>query len=353
MDDLFSKGKILGYEFKYTERNLERASDFETKTLLFLLGIDQIKSQVCFLFIDCFNDISGSDKNCSVLWDYQSKGVSNMTPFQIGESLLTLFENYSSELNFGKYALFMPKTKSTYVENESILEFGISNFGKYSTKIRQGLEAEIQRRNKTVTFTNEEMQRISSFLEIVIFVVDRGEKQDYIKNLVSFKDKDLKPKEFYSEIFNEIRKEQFNKKLDSIHGSHIHSISEALKFNKHLQSKEISILVVNRLIGVDLFKRLAIPLGFLSEVSGLNSNDTKDLILECSAKISKAVFDKNNKTAFWKFLEKAMIETNNNSSLTSHEIYNNISDEGKIKYGHLFGQAGIYLISLLQEGLAQ
>lgn len=255
----------MTYEFKYTERNLERASDFETKTLLFLLGFDQIKSKVCFLFIDCFNDISGSDKNCSVLWDYQSKGVSNMTPHIIGESLFTLFENYSSKLNFAKFVLFMPKPKSSYVEDDSLLEFGLNNFGKSAAKVRQGLEAELHRRNNTVTHSIEELKQISSFLEAVIFIVDRGEKQDYIKQLVSFKDKDLKPKEFYSEIFNEIRGVQFNKKLNSIHGHHIQSISDALAFNKHLQSKDIGILVVNRLIGVDLFKRIAIPLGFLSE----------------------------------------------------------------------------------------
>lgn len=343
----------MTYEFKYTERNLERASDFETKTLLFLLGFDQIRSQVCFLFIDCFNDISGSDKNCSVLWDYQSKGVSDMTPHKIGKSLFTLFDNYSSKLNFGKFALFMPKPKSSYIDDESQLEFGINNFGKHAKKLRQGLEAELLRRNNTVTLSIEELKRISNFLETVIFVVDRGEKQDYIKNLVSFKDKDLKPKEFYSEIFNEIRGVQFNKKLHSIHGHHIHSISDALAFNKHLQSKDISILVVNRLIGVDLFKRTAIPFEFLPEVATLNSNDAKDLIVECSAKISRALFDKNNKVAFWEFLEKAMIEINNNSSLTPQAIYSTITDEGKIKYGHLSGQAGVYLISLLKEGLEQ
>lgn len=341
----------MTYEFKYTERNLERASDFETKTLLFLLGIDQIKYQICFLFIDCFNDISGSDKSCSVLWDYQSKGVSNMTPYKIGESLLTLFENYSSKLNFGKFAIFMPKPKSSYVEDESLLEFGIDNFGQHTKKIRLGLEAEIRRRNKIVTLSIKELAKISSFLETVIFVIDRGEKQDYIKNLVSFKDKDLKPKEFYSEIFNEVRGVQFNKKLSSIHGHHIHSISDALEFNKHLESKDICVLVVNRLIGVDLFKRPAIPLGFLSEVASLNRNDAADLILECRTKISRALFDKNNKAIFWKFLEKAMIATNNNPSLTPQEIYTNISDERKIKYGHLSGQAGIFLISLIQEGL--
>ena len=343
----------MAYEFKYTEQNLERASDFETKTLLFLLGFDQIKSKVHFLFIDCFNDVSGSDKNCSVLWDYQSKGVSNMSPRKIGESLFTLFDNYSSQLNFGKFALFMPKPKPTYVKDESLLEFGISNFGKHAEKIRQGLEVEILRRNNADTLTTEEQKRIGGFLEAVIFIADRGEKQDYIKNLVSFKDKDLKSKEFYSAIFNEIRGEQSNKKLNSIHGRHIQSISDALAFNKHLQTKDISILVVNRLMGVDLFKRTAIPLGFLSEVATLNSNDAKDLIIECQAKISRALFDKNNKIIFWKFLEKAMIEANNNTSQTPQEIYSNITNEGQTKYSHLSGQAGVYLISLLKEGLEQ
>jgi hypothetical protein len=247
----------------------------------------------------------------------------------------------------------MPKPKFSYVEDDSLLEFGLNNFGKSAAKIRQGLQSELHRRNSTVTHSTEELKQISSFLEAVIFIVDRGEKQDYIKQLVSFRDKDLKPKEFYSEIFNEIRGVQFNKKLNSIHGHHIQSISDALAFNKHLQSKDISILVVNRLIGVDLFKRTAIPLGFLSEVAALNSNDAKDLIVECCAKISRALFDKNNKAVFWKFLEKAMIETNNNPSLTPQEIYSNISTGKKTNYGHLSGQAGVYLISLLKEGLEQ
>jgi hypothetical protein len=342
--------KPLTYEFKYTEQNLERASDFETKTLLFLLGIDQVKSHVFFLFIDCFNDLSGTDKNCSILWDYQSKGVSNMTPRDMGKSLFTLFENYSSKLNFGKFALFIPPPNPSYITDQTLLEFGIANFGANAIKVREGLEAEVTKRKKTA-LSQIDKTNIGIFLDIVIFVLDRGEKQDYIKNLVHFKDKDLKSKEFYSAIFNEIRTVQFNKKLNSIHGEQVNSISETLAFNKHLESKDISILVVNRLIGIDLFKSTSIPIGFLSEVASLEANDIKDLIIDCHSMISRALFDKNNKVSFWKFLERSMIEINNDPSLTPKDIYNKISNGGKTKYVHLSGPAGTYLISLIKEGL--
>jgi hypothetical protein len=341
----------MSYIFKYTEQNNERASEFETKTLLYLLGIDKDRSEISIAFIDCFNDVTGTDENCIALWDLQSKGVSNLTPRKIGTSLVTLYSNYSSEFNFRKYALFIPQPELTYINDSSFLEFGINKFGKYKAKIREGLVDEYIRRFKITNLSVEERSRLDSFLEDVVFIIDKGDKSDYVKNLVSFKDKDLKPKEFYVEIFNEIRSAQASKKAVSIHGRTINNIPEALEFKKHIRSSEITTLVINRLVGVELFNRIAIPPDFLTEVRELDKNEVKDLIQECNAKISRAIFDKNNKDDFWIFFENVILNLIKNARLSSREVYDIVSQSGVKRFGHLTGLSGVFLISLIKEGL--
>lgn len=341
------------YEFKFTEQNVERGSEFETKTLLYLLGIDPESSEINFIFIDCFNDVTGSDEHCEALWDFQSKGVKNLTPRQIGKSLITLFENYNCELKFRKYALFIPIPNQRYILNSSLNEFGIKNFDKYRKEIREGVKAEYIRRNESINFGSDEDKRIDSFLDIVKFVVDCIKKQDYVKNLISFKDKDLKPSEFYIAIFDEIRAVQSSKKAISIHKCTINCISDALSFKKHLHTHDITTLLINRLIGVDLFNRKSIPIEFKSEVDGLEKNEIRDLIQDCNIRISRAVFDKNSKNDFWNFLEKSITQHIAYPELSSREIYNIVCSNGQKKYRHLSELSGIYLISVIMEGLEQ
>jgi hypothetical protein len=161
--------------------------------------------------------------------------------------------------------------------------------------------------------------QIDSFLDVVTFVVDCWDKEKYVENLVSFKDKDLKTKEFYLAIFEEIRSVQNNKKNISIHKNKINQISEVLNYKKHLSTREIKLLVINRLIGVDLFTHKSIPFGFLPEIRDLDDSTSKDIILESKSKICRAIFDKNGKIDFWKFLERATSILIVNSELTSRE----------------------------------
>lgn|SRR5690554_1981979 len=87
----------MTYEFKRTEKNLGKGAEFETKSLLYLAGLDRCCKKVSFIFIDCFNDISGTDKNFQGIWDFQAKGLSKMGPEKIGRSLITLFLNDTSK----------------------------------------------------------------------------------------------------------------------------------------------------------------------------------------------------------------------------------------------------------------
>ena len=316
-----------------------------------MIGIDPVNPHVCFVFVDCFNDISGTTKNCSILWDYQSKGVSNMTPRDIGKALITLFNNHNSELEFAKFVLFMPKPKAAYLNDAQLMEFGIDNFGRYAPKVKAGLASELCRREKKSSATTKESGEIDKFLNCVVFALDRGDKSDYVKSLVAFKDKDLKARDFYVEIFNEIKTVQFSKKATNIHGFLIGSIADALSFKKHFETKDLNILIINRLVGVDLFRPPSIPIGFRSEIDGLSNNDVKDLILECQSKIGHAIFDKSRKREFWNYLEGAIINVTTNPQLTPQEIWEIITDSKKINCKHLSRSAGVYLISLIKEGL--
>ena len=109
------------YTFTRTERNNLKASDFETKSLLFLASNNTKYKNISFLTVDCFNDVSGiCDKEN--IWDVQSKGEKNLTPRKIGCYLISLYENYISSFSgfFQEFLFFMPPVKIGYLNNSNI-----------------------------------------------------------------------------------------------------------------------------------------------------------------------------------------------------------------------------------------
>lgn len=116
------------YKFLYTERNNEKATEFETKSLLYLLSMREDSNEIDTFLIDCFNDVTGTNKNFNKLWDIQSKGVKSLNSKKIGKALITLFENYKSNINFDFYILFFPQINSIYFINDNQTVFGIENF---------------------------------------------------------------------------------------------------------------------------------------------------------------------------------------------------------------------------------
>ena len=128
------------YQFTTTERNNEKASEYETKAMLYLFGCRQDSRDMDVFIIDCFNDVSGANRDVNRLWDVQSKGVKSLNPKKIGEALVTLFQNYCSDIEFEHYILFIPKLKEMYLNDEDRTYFQIDNFKlQYIDKIKQGL----------------------------------------------------------------------------------------------------------------------------------------------------------------------------------------------------------------------
>lgn len=131
------------YQFTTTERNNDKASEYETKSMLYLFGCRQDSKDMDVFIIDCFNDVSGADCDIQRLWDVQSKGVKSLDPRKVGIALITLFQNYISDIAFEHYILFMPKLKEMYLNDENKKYFQIGNFkSQYVDKIKQGLKGE-------------------------------------------------------------------------------------------------------------------------------------------------------------------------------------------------------------------
>ena len=339
------------YKFLYTEQTNEKASEFETKSLLYLMSMRKDSEEINYFIIDCFNDVTGMNANYNKLWDIQSKGIKTLTPKKIGESLITLFENFLSDINFSFYLLFFPKINDTYLLDSKVQVFKIENFKqKYIQKIVEGIQEEYIKRHQLITQDVEE--QIQLFIQIVNFVIADEDKCKYIKKLIKFKKQIDKDDEFFNSIFNEIRGKQSALKNISIHNREIKETKEVLNFNKYIKKNEIEMLLVNRIIGNDIFKANNIPISFFNELKKLNADEdmSRDIIQECNSKISLMLFNNNNKKNFWEFFEIIYYLIRKYPSYTLDEICRKIPIE-KIKSIKILDEISIkFFIALLKEG---
>lgn len=340
------------YTIKTSERNNDKATEYETKSLLYLLTKIKGHRSIDLFIIDCFNDVTGIAEGYKDSWDIQSKNVASLTPRKIGIALYTLFANYVSDLSFGHYILFLPPLKNGYVNDVTSEVFQIDNYVTSKTKyIKSGLESEIERRNDAVVNTASNLAQIDSFLTNVIFITDRYNKSDYIKSIIEFKNLSSLKDEFLIRIFEEIRAKQAVKKIPNVNGVEVNTIQEVASLGKSITRKEIELLVVNRVIGNDLFNRNGVPLYFVREVSAMDEEDITDLIQECQSQIGRTLFNKNNKKAFWLLLEEIIfvIETGRKQGIRS--ILSQISTKAREKVFTIDENALLYLIALVKEGL--
>lgn len=335
------------YKFCTTERNNAKANEYETKAMLYLLSYRKDSDKIDTFLVDCFNDITGSNIDVTKLWDIQSKNVKSLYPSTIGIALITLFQNYISDIDFAYYILFMPKLKEMYLQDESLSTYTIDNFlDKHKGKVSEGLKKEYKRRNgKTANKT-----LIEEFLKKVYFVVASEDKVEYIKNIIKFKNVIIEDK-FFVSIFDEIRDKQTKLKNIDIEGKSIEVAKDVLQFEKTINRNEIDILIINRFVGVDLFSNRMIPNLFFEEIKECDKEERKDIIQECNSAISKVIFNKNNKKLFWIFFENTISLLRNSSEESPRQIYEELKRK-RVKIPLLLDELSvIYLISILKESL--
>lgn len=340
------------YKFKTSEQNNEKATEFETKSLLYLLTKIKGHSKVDLFIIDCFNDVTGASEHYTDSWDVQSKNVASLTPRTVGKALYTLFANFVSDISFGHYILYLPQLKEAYINDIALESCDISNFK--STKvsaIKEGLMQEIERRNDPEIINTKYSKDVDEFLSKVIFVFDHYGKSDYIKSIIEFKNLNRLDESFLVRIFDEIRTQQASKKIKCVFGEEVSSIQEAEKFGKNISRKDIELLVINRVIGNDLFSSKGIPLYFISELAGMDEEDIADLIQDCQAQISRTLFNKHNKKAFWLLLEEIIVSIEKNRRRKIRDILTSLNKNTTSQLFTMNQSAILYLIALIKEGL--
>lgn len=133
---------------------------------------------------------------------------------------------------------------------------------------------------------------------------DHGSESDYVKEITKFKNKDFKANDFYASIFKELRDIQSAKKNVCIENQKISDIKDVLAFRKHFTSKDIEVLIMNRVIGCELFGFKSIPRKFLPIINDMTSTEIDDILDDCNANLSRAFFNKNDNRTFWKVCEK-------------------------------------------------
>lgn len=335
------------YLISNTEKNQGPASDYETKSLLYLFGKIKDKKNINIAAIDTLNDVTGASGCCTALWDIQSKGVKNLTPGEIGAALYTLYKNYNSHFNnyFKKYILLTPEIKKEYFLSLDKDEHAIDSFTvNVQKKITDGLLKKLKKNNLPV-----DEKSINSFLNEVIFVRAVHDEEKYVKNVIPFKSNNKRDAGSYKEIFKEIRDRQSSLKNYPVEGKTISYPEDILKYRKHIKKIDIEMLIVNRLVGEEVFQQRLIPQGFIEELIGLNKDDREDVILECNSNISRAFFNKNSKKEFWDLFNQ--IVSNIKNCRNAREVLNLINVNVLSKITIMDELSILFLIALIQQGL--
>ncbi|MGK0256428.1 MAG: hypothetical protein ACI81I_001045 [Arcobacteraceae bacterium] len=339
------------YTFKNTEINNKKASEFETKSLLYLFGMRKDSNEIEYVTVDCFNDVTGSNNDFTKLWDIQSKNHISLPPSKIGESLFTLYDNFISKINFTEYILFIPKLERNYLIDSTL---NIYNYKNINEKTRKGIEKKLKSeiaRVKDDIFDPPAL--FYDFLKQITFVEDNKQIITYIKEISNFKNKRIYPKEFYENIFKEIRDKQTGLKNSYIENKIIFHPKDVLSFERHITKQEINTLIINRLIGVDIFSNNGIPVAYLSVINSITNDteDVNDLIQDCNENLSRAFFNKNDSRNFWIISEFIILTIKKDPKVTIYIVYDMLIDSIKIKSTYLTKNTILYMISLVIEGV--
>ncbi|WP_429099362.1 hypothetical protein [Aeromonas veronii] len=335
------------YTFKNTEINNKRASDFETKAMLYLLGMRGDSKEIDLITVDCFNDVTGISEDFSKLWDVQSKNHGSLPPSKIGESLSTLYDNYISSISFFEYILFIPKLNRNYLKNEALHIYDYSNI---NDKQKKGIERKLKEKINRNT-SGDEPPLFRDFLSKVLFVEDNKKSSTYIKRLSQFKSKSAVSENIYNRIFNEIRDAQTALKNSYIENEEIFHPSEVLKFSRHITKSEINTLLISRLVGIDIFSFPGIPTSFYPHIKHMDEEEIQDILQECNENLSRAFFNKNGCREFWQLSERIIKILQFDLTKKTQSVLDELNTTTKIKTPYLTQYTILYMISLIQTGL--
>lgn len=338
------------YTVSATEKTNQKATEHETKAMLYLMNFRTDSDDIFYFVIDFFNDVTGVDAIGDQAWDVQSKASKNLFGKEIGKYLVTLYKNYLSDLKFTNFILFLGGVADTTIVDSSKKFFNIDNFKEKAQKsIFEGLSEESTNKdyidNKFITESN-----MSDFISKVTFVIDDSDKADHIKKIIKVNPSILPNDEYLNRIFDQIRDCQSIKKNKNSENITINTLVEFERYKKYLTSNEIKLMVLSRLVHKNGIKD-TVPISFLSVLNGRGEYDSKELIEECQNDIYRMLCDKNNVKAYWELFENIYTIVSKNKTQPV-EILLNLIDKDKLKNVQFLNfNSAMYFIALIKDGL--
>ncbi|MCW8330881.1 hypothetical protein MD588_18980 [Photobacterium sp. SDRW27] len=338
---------LILYQFTNTEINNEKASDYEAKSMLYLVGMRPDSDEVELIIVDCFNDVNGASESFSKIWDIQSKNYAYFPPAKIGESLYTLYDNYISSIDFAEYILFCPPLKDEYLNDPSVNYYSYNNIKEKTQKRIENKLLSIIKDKHNIS----EPPLFIDFLEKVKFYQDTHSKSEYIKKVSGFENTSIIENKIYDNIFNEIRNIQSSLKNSYIEGKVIKLPEEVLKFNRHITKVQIHTMIISKLVGIEVFSYEGIPFPFYPYTMNIGDiDDIEDLVQDCKANLSRAFFDKNSNIHFWKVVECIIEQVHLKDEKRIEAVLDALLTNIKTIPKYLDKTSLIYLISLLMTG---
>lgn len=77
------KGMIRCTSLRRRNETMKRLVNMKQKQCYIFLDVVRIARDMDVFIIDCFNDVSGANRDVNRLWDVQSKGVKSLNPKKI------------------------------------------------------------------------------------------------------------------------------------------------------------------------------------------------------------------------------------------------------------------------------
>ncbi len=342
------------YRITSSEERNEIATEFETKSLLFAMDYYSNSDQIYWFVIDFFNDVSGVEPLATKCFDFQSKGVNDIQPNEMGRYLVTLFKNYLSEFNFADFILFM-KSVSPTIKDEigSKTTFSIDDLSKKLVdSIKAGLKDESVKKTYIDDKTKITDGNINDFLRKVSFVIDSHSKEQYIRDAVKLSSGIIIDDLYLRKIFKEIRDKQSSKKNNNCEGELLTSIECFMNYDKHIKKMDIENLIISRICFKSTLDKIkSVPTPFIDLVSHLDETIRQDEIEDCQNDIFRLLFDKNNKDAFWKLFSNVVRLVKLNPTFNIEQIYNLLDKSIINDVHHLNAMSCKFYIALVKEGI--
>lgn len=303
----------MAYTVKSSERLRPSAADTETKALLYLMNFRDDSDEIFFFVVDFFNDLTGMNKMGDKLWDLQSKGDKQPSPYIIGTELVTLYKNFVSEFEFAYYIIFLGGVSSSLRIDDT---------------------------------------KIDQFLKKVYFVIDDQSKSEYVKKIIKLNPTIIPSEDTLVAIFNEIRDAQSGKKNASVvEGVTLVAPDEALNYGRHLTTTEIRLLVLNRILNQDVIGA-KVPHSFIDIYVQFPEEKRKNLLEDCQLDLSRALFNTNCQEDFWKLFENIYQTILENPTDKVEELYRKLD---KLIIGRCldFDVLSLkYFVSVIKDGIS-